>query len=734
MNSIFKTWIAGFLILCSLADINAQSVYISNSVMHIPSGASVVIPGGLTIANASGINNAGTVKLGGSWTNNANGLINASPGSVLLNGTSPQDITGTTPTLFNNLTIDNSSGVNLNVSTANINGTLNLLNGKVNTGAGSNTVVIGTPGNVIRTSGWVVGNLRKPVSTGNPTVTYEVGGTLYYTPLTQTFTGVATAGSYTARVIPGLHPNLGLTCFNLAKYLNQYWKLTRFAVSPSNFNVSFAYSSPLFVGSPQPTNFALGQYANASWAYPAISGTPTSTTLNAGTTSGDGEFAIAEGCIAPANDIRSGAIATAVFSLGSCNNSTGIISNATVSPESTSPTTTGEDLWYKFVAPEPGVRIQVASTSFNAVIELQNSGGSTLATENALAGTGTEILNFAGPLTVGQTYYVAVRNFNSGLGNGNFTICIQKISDTGCSSGPGPYTSCNTFKAINTNATSYTFTFTNTTTQVVTTLTAVGTTMVPLSSLPPGFGYNVGITANYNLFDGAGNPETIVIATPSACSMSMAPHADLDLRVFDQCPPIGNIRFANSVIGANTWLCGASFLQWEFTPVTPPGPAFTKNGPPNTRFLPLNIVTGIIPGTTYSVKVRPWFVNGTIAGNWGTDTQCLQIGTSGGMTPEGGQEYSASLRAISQPDARWAIYPNPSAGDLFNLNISGIQGDQVAVRIFDSTKRLTYFNRFATDGSLNQIIVFERPLNSGLYIVELSFDGRIVSEKLVIQN
>jgi len=62
---------------------------------------------------------------------------------------------------------------------------------------------------------------------------------------------------------------------------------------------------------------------------------------------------------------------------------------------------TGEDKWYQFVATTEGVSILVNSTQNDILIELQTAAGTLVAEENAVAGLGTEILNFYG-LTAGQ--------------------------------------------------------------------------------------------------------------------------------------------------------------------------------------------------------------------------------------------------------------------------------------------------------------------------------------------
>jgi len=711
----------------------AQTVTVNGCTLKVPSGT-FMSTGNMTLANSGAIDNGGTINLTGAWTNNALGLINASLGRVSMVGTSPQSILGV-PTVFHHLNINNPTGVVLGSDSLSVNGTLLLQNGVLNGEPAGRSIYIGNTGNVVRVFGWIRGRLSKPVPVGNPTVVFELGNNTTYTSATLSFSAVATAGRYAARVFPGLHPNLGSSCFNVTKYVNQYWRLTRQSVSPANFNATFRYNSSMFVGSPSAPALALAQYSSSSWTYPTISGTPTVTILSATGASGDGDFAIAEGCIAPLNDARIGAFLLTEQPLGTCLNTEGFITGASVSPESNSSVITGEDVWYRFTASEPGVRIVVQSGTFDAHVELQNAAGTTVETENVIAGVGTEMLNHYNPLTPlipGQTYYIAVRNHNSGIGQGTFNICLQKIADTQCNSGPGPYTMCNTFKCTNTGATNYSFTFTNTTTLQNTVLsTSLGITLVQLGALLPNYAYTVSLSATYFLQNGLGAVETFTIPTPNACAMSMSPHADIFLRSIDQCS--SGPKAANAIVGANLWLCGASHYQWRFRQVAPIVGLFGSpiSGPSNNRFLNLTAAS-LAAGATYDVEIRPVFF-GNVLGNWGT-TRCLQIVGSGGMILENSPENEAVLRSnVEDPTDDVILFPNPNGGHSVSLMTRGLNGKMV-VRIMDLTGRIVYTSeRFGEKESLF-MLDFVSPLSNGLYMVEVENGNESFSRRMIIQD
>ena len=93
-------------------------------------------------------------------------------GTVTLNGTAAQSIAGSLSTTFNNLTINNGSGITLGTN-ATVNSVLTFTSGTVTTN--SNELYLGSAGSVSRTSGHVVGNFKKNVATGATSKTFEVG-------------------------------------------------------------------------------------------------------------------------------------------------------------------------------------------------------------------------------------------------------------------------------------------------------------------------------------------------------------------------------------------------------------------------------------------------------------------------------------------------------------------------------------------------------------------------------
>jgi hypothetical protein len=152
------------------------------------------------------------------------------------------------------------------------------------------------------------------------------------------------------------------------------------------------------------------------------------------------------------------------------------------------------------------------------------------------------------------------------------------------------------------------------------------------------------------------------------------------------------------------------------------------NGPPTNRFLDL-FPLGLVPNGIYKVNVRPIFPSGP--GNQGPDRWLIIAGPA--MMGEQEEEGVATLKDGVEAMIASALYPNPSNGSFVNLNITGVDAN-VMVRVLDGMGRVVWTSNLVVEGSLNTIIAFERPLASGLYMVEMTYDGQVVTERLMVQK
>jgi len=212
---------------------------------------------------------AGTTFSAGSYTHNVGGdLINngatftASTSTINLNGAAAQVIGGTSSTTFNSLTIANTGGgVSLGANET-ANGTLTLTSGIVNT---SSSYTLTSGGNcttaVVRTGGWVAGNLQLHFPAGTPTCTFHLGdAATNYTPVTVAFTAAIATGNLTGTVTNADHPNTtgGADGIDATHDVTRYWTLKGSTIT-GTYTATFTYvGGDIKAGSTQANFIAAG--------------------------------------------------------------------------------------------------------------------------------------------------------------------------------------------------------------------------------------------------------------------------------------------------------------------------------------------------------------------------------------------------------------------------------------------------------------------------------------------
>jgi hypothetical protein len=432
-----------------------------------------------------------------------------------------------------------------------------------------------------------------------------------------------------------------------------------------------------------------------------------------------------EGC-GPINDFIENALVLPNSPAGLCTPVNGTLVNALSDLQPGATVVTGEDVWYYFEAITAAVSIECATSSSNVLMELRTPGGTLVNVENAVSAVGTERLNFDG-LTIGETYYVRVRNFNSAQGTGTFALCLRPLRPATCNLLLDTYSLCNTFKSTFTGANTYNFSFDPAgPAPAIFGSTNNGITTLLLSAVP-GMLYNttyaVTIGAVYNLTDGAATPEVFTIPYAGApCTMVTGPHLDPDLRSVDAAP---NVRLKSSIIGADRWVCGASNYQWEFTQTAPlSGLPFTANGVGVNRFINLAPIAGIVPGATYSVRIRPMF--GAVQGDWGPDSQTLIIAGPASMTAEDEMFALESAEGIQAN-----VFPNPTQGERINLAVDGAEGNLI-IRIFDALGREVWSANRVAEGSLRTTLDFGHTLEGGVYELFILAGEERVTKRFVV--
>jgi hypothetical protein len=450
---------------------------------------------------------------------------------------------------------------------------------------------------------------------------------------------------------------------------------------------------------------------------------------------------INEGCsTAGENPTNATSMTTSIWP--NCNAINGTLVNASASGSAQTICLTGEDKWHQFVATSEGVSIVVNSTSADILIELQTAAGVLVAEENAVSGLGGEILNHYG-LTAGQVYKIGVRNYNSALGTGTYSICAKMLKRGGCDYGPGPYTLCQYFKATWAGATgtSYTFTFTgvsgpasgNVYTRTQNSDICVLSSVLP--TLPYGSTYNVLISNTYTLNNGAGVAEIITVPGLAPCSMSTATQPATALRVSNQCA--AGPRFRGAIVASLPWVCGSTNWRWEFTELDtqgqPVGLPITVNRGAASNYINLGTVLQLQYGKTYSVRTAPILPYTGTDYQWGAPV-CMSIVGSAGMIADGSQAANQAVRVETANEVNMSLYPNPTHGTDVNINLSGVESDNVQIRVVDAMGRQVWSNRYSVNGVLNTNITFERPLANGLYFVEAIFNGEVQTQRMMVQK
>jgi hypothetical protein len=244
--------------------------------------------GDFTIGNGCTFNASSyTHTLKANFSNS--GTFTASTSTMTFNGNTAEDIGGSTSTTFNNLTMNDSSGVTLSTNTT-VGGTLTFTGGNLTTG--SNTLIINSTGSVSRTSGHVVGNFQKYIASGATSKTFEIGTGSNYTPADVTFDNVSVAGNLTASTNAGDHANIGSSTINSSKSVNRTWALTNSAITFSSYSATFTFVAGDVDAGAATNDFIVGRY-NAGWTYPTV-GTKTATTTQLTGATSFGDFQIGE--------------------------------------------------------------------------------------------------------------------------------------------------------------------------------------------------------------------------------------------------------------------------------------------------------------------------------------------------------------------------------------------------------------------------------------------------------
>ncbi len=254
INSSSITFIAGTATSTNTLKLQSDFVMGNGATLNILNGATLDCGTNIiqaTVANTQGnfsLNSGANILIGSTGGISATGAtgniqtgttrIFSATANYTYNGLSAQ-VSGTGLTAAANLEINNASGVSLSVNAV-VSDTLRLTSGNVdcvtNTLSVSNTDITA----IIRTSGHVIGYLKRAIATGANVYDYPVGTATGYAPASIDFSSVTGAGSITVRTTDGIGGNYPVP-LNATKKLNRDWAISNTGVSGFTATANFTF-------------------------------------------------------------------------------------------------------------------------------------------------------------------------------------------------------------------------------------------------------------------------------------------------------------------------------------------------------------------------------------------------------------------------------------------------------------------------------------------------------------
>ncbi len=287
-NTIDFNGSGGQVITATTANFSYNNLTISNGSPKNAGGA-VTTTGNLAIGSSitfAGGTNAitvnGNIANAGSFTGSGAGAV------VLSGGSASHTLSGGGS--YQNLTVNDANGAALSGSIT-VNGILTLTDGVIT--AAADSVMIASGGSVSggSTSSHINGFLRKAVSTGNSTVSFEVGDATNYSPVSVQFYNTTTGGTLTSIAIASDHPDIANSPVEPTNDVNRYWTLRRSGLAFDSSWVTMNYVASDVDQPGGELSFLAGRYEGASWSSPVM-GTRTSTSAVAQSVFSFGDFVV----------------------------------------------------------------------------------------------------------------------------------------------------------------------------------------------------------------------------------------------------------------------------------------------------------------------------------------------------------------------------------------------------------------------------------------------------------
>jgi hypothetical protein len=202
------------------------------------------------------------------------------------------------------------------------------------------------------------------------------------------------------------------------------------------------------------------------------------------------------------------------------------------------------------------------------------------------------------------------------------------------------------------------------------------------------------------------------------------------------CVPIGGLNILNNWCDRSNLLItspvycnsqpGVTGYQWW---VYNPHGTYNRRVTTTTNILaPGNMNTNPIPTNTWlNIRVRPVFSGGP--GEFGPACRIRFVPNGGG----GGRE----LLFDEGTNVTMSLYPNPNRDGLVTLSMQGVDvADEtmVDIDVYDMLGKRVFTERtVAAEGIVNHRMELGREIGTGLYMVNVSIEGKLYTQRLVIQ-
>jgi hypothetical protein len=353
---------------------------------------------------------------------------------------------------------------------------------------------------------------------------------------------------------------------------------------------------------------------------------------------------------------------------------------------------------------------------------------------------GSEIMYYT-DLTVGQEYYVLVRNNNSTPGTASLRIAYLRggaMDIAVYTNNTNNYTSnCQNFKvAFRSGALNYTvnrWTSSDISGTPDYSYTIPSGTVTQLGRIFPtnfsGASQTKYVTVDvaYSLADAFGNMNALTVVGTTLGTFTMSSEAALQVRATDQCPVFKTITGS---VATNRGVCGVRNYNWEFTQVLPSaGLPVSIDGAVNaSRIIGLSSVAGIANGQKYDVKVRAKHLDNASYTAYNATANCVQTIGFAGMPLE---QSAMTSEAVSMGGASFTAYPNPNSGSEIVILANDFDG-MLNVQVLDGSGRMIQSENWTVEGNGSKSISFNESLAAGMYTIRMNNGSQTQAIKFVV--